>query len=190
MKFYDSLLDNKREMSLDDKSALKIMESSAVHKEGHYEIALPWKYWPSSLPNNRVLADHRLKLLRRRLVKDPDLFQKYSAFIDSLLDKDYARKVPYHQVNRSGRATWVLPHHPVFHPKKPEKVRVVFGCAAKPRGVSLNDVLLPGPIMTKSLFGVLTRFRQEWGLVSKETVVLCRRGSGTRNFGSSAELIM
>ena len=73
----------------------------------------------------------------------------------------YARKVPDHQVNRLGEATWFLPHHPVFHPKKPEKVRVVFNCAAKYRGVSLNDVLLPGLDMTNSLIGVLTRFRQE-----------------------------
>ena len=137
------------------------MESSAVLKEGHYEIALPWRYSPSCLPNNRVLAEHRLKLLRRRFAKDPDLFQKYSAFIENLLDKDYARKVPDHQVNRSGQATWFLPHHPVFHPKKPEKVRVVFDCAAKYRGVSLNDVLLSGPDVTNSLIGVLTRFRQE-----------------------------
>ena len=100
-------------------------------KEGHYEIALPWRYSPSSLPNNRVLAEHRLKLLRRRLAKDPDLFQKNSSFIDNLLDKDYARKVLDHQVNESGKATWFLPHNPVFHWKKPEKVHVVFDCAAK-----------------------------------------------------------
>ena len=155
MEFSDSLLDSKREISLDDKRALEIMESSAVLKEGHYEIALPWRYSPSSLPNNRVLAEHRLKLLRRRLAKDPDLFQKYSSFIDNLLDKDYARKVPDHQVNESGKATWFLPHHPVFHSKKPEKVRVVFDCAARYRGVSLNNVLLPGPDMTNSLVGVL-----------------------------------
>ena len=161
MEFNDSLLDNTKEMSLDDKRALEIMESSAVHKEGHYEIALPWRYSPSCLPNNRVLAEHRLKLLRRRLVKDPDLFQKYSSFIDNLLDKDYVRQVPDHQGIKSEKATWFLPHHPVFHPKKPEKVRVVFDCAAKYRGVSLNDVLLPGPDMTNSLIGVLTRFRQE-----------------------------
>ena len=75
MGFNDSLLDNKKEMSLDNKRAL------------------PWRYSPSCLPNNRVLAERQLKLLRRRLAKDPDLFQKYSAFIDNLLDKDYARKV-------------------------------------------------------------------------------------------------
>ena len=161
MEFNDAFFDNKREMSLDDKRALEIMETSAVLKEGHYEIALPWRYSPSCLLNNRVLAEHRLKLLRRRLAKDPDLFQKYSAFIDNLLDKDYARKVPDHPGNKSVTATWFLPHHPVFHPKKPEKVHVIFDCAAKYRGVSLNDVLLPGPDMTNSLIGVLTRLRQE-----------------------------
>ena len=105
MEFNDSLLDNTKEMSLDDKRALEIMESSAVHKEGHYEIALPWRYSPSCLPNNRVLAEHRLKLLRRRFVKDPYLFQKYSFFIDNLLDKDYARQVPDHQSIKSEKAT-------------------------------------------------------------------------------------
>ncbi len=107
------------------------------------------------------MAEHRLRLLRRRLSSDQDLFQKYSAFIDNLLDKAYARKVPDCQLSRPGVATWFLPHHPVFHPKKPAKVRVVFDCAAKYRGVSLNDVLLQGPDMTNTLIGVLTRFRQE-----------------------------
>ena len=161
MEFNDSLLDNERAMSLEDKRALNIMESTAVLKEGHYEIAMPWRYSPLCLPNNRTLAVHRLELLRRRLVKDPVLFQKYSAFVDNLLDKAYARKVPDNRLCRSGEATWFLPHHPVFHPKKPEKVRVVFDCAAKYKGVSLNDVLLQGPDMTNTLIGVLTRFRQE-----------------------------
>ena len=161
MEFNDSLLDNERAMSLEDKRALNIMESTAVLKEGHYEIAMPWRYSPLCLPNNRTLAVHRLELLRRRLIKDPVLFQKYAAFVDNLLDKAYARKVPDNRPARSGEATWFLPHHPVFHPKKPGKVRVVFDCAAKYKGVSLNDVLLQGPDMTNTVVGVLTRFRQE-----------------------------
>ena len=161
MEFNDSLLDNERAISLEDKRALNIMESTAVLKEGHCEIAMPWRYSPLCLPNNRILAVHRLELLRRGLVKDPVLFQKYSAFVDNLLDKAYARKVPDNRLCRSGEATWFLPHHPVFHPKKPGKVRVVFDCAAKYKGVSLNDVLLQGPDMTNTLIGVLTRFLQE-----------------------------
>ena len=56
---------------------------------------------------------------------------------------------------------WYLPHHPVLHPLKPDKTRVVFDCSAKYRGISLNDKLLQGPDLTNSLVGVLTRFRQE-----------------------------
>ena len=130
MEFNDSLLDNERAMSLGDKRALNFMESTAVLKEGNYEIA-----------------------------KDPGLFQKYSAFIDNLLDRAYASKVLDSQLSRPCVASWFLPRHPVFHPKKPGKVWVVFDCAAKFRGISLNNVLLPGPDMTNNFIGVLTWFR-------------------------------
>ncbi len=45
--------------------------------------------------------------------------------------------------------------------KKPDKVRVVFDCAGKYHGESLNDKILQGPDLTNSLVGVLCRFRQE-----------------------------
>ena len=44
---------------------------------------------------------------------------------------------------------------------KPGKVRIVFDCAAKYHGISLNQQLLQGPDFTNPLVGVLTRFRQE-----------------------------
>ncbi|XP_066970165.1 uncharacterized protein [Macrobrachium rosenbergii] len=78
--------------------------------------------------------------------------------MDKLFDKGYAYKVPEGEVNKS--PVWYLPHHAVFHPKK-KKIRVVFDCSAKFGGLSLNDVLLQGPNLTKSLTGVLIRFRQE-----------------------------
>ncbi|BHF65196.1 hypothetical protein SprV_0200820600 [Sparganum proliferum] len=46
---------------------------------------------------------------------------------------------------------WYLPHHPVVNPRKPEKIRVVFDCAAKCQGVALNDNLYQGPDLNAKL---------------------------------------
>ena len=69
--------------------------------------------------------------------------------------------MPESLLDRSDGMVWYLPHHPIFHPDKPDKTRVVFDCAAKFRKVSLNDKLLQGPDFTNTLVGVMTRFRQE-----------------------------
>ncbi|KAK3744012.1 hypothetical protein QZH41_004822 [Actinostola sp. cb2023] len=88
------------------------------------------------------------------------VLEKYKDFMDNLLSKNHARKLSSKDLAQTAEA-WYLPHHPVFHPQKPGKVRVVFDCSAKYRGSSLNDQLLQGPDLTNTLIGVLTRFRQE-----------------------------
>lgn len=55
---------------------------------------------------------------------------------------------------------WYVPHHGIYHPKKPDKLRVVFDCSAKCGGTSLNDHLIPGPDMINNLTGILIQFRQ------------------------------
>ena len=62
--------------------------------------------------------------------------------------------------SRADGAVWYLPHHYVLHPRK-QKLRIVFDCAARYEGVSLNDCVLQGPDLTNKLVGVLLRFRQE-----------------------------
>ena len=44
--------------------------------------------------------------------------------------------------------------------KSTSKVRIVFDCSAKCEGISLNDVIHPGPKLQKNLFNVLVRFRR------------------------------
>jgi len=146
-------------MSQNDRRALDIMESTLKISNGHYEIALPWKNEPRRLQNNKSQAEQRLHLLKKRLQRDAILKEKYRDFMDDLLRKNYARKMSNEELRQTD--TWYLPHHPVFHPQKPDKVRIVFDCSAKFRGSSLNDQLLQGPDLTNTLVGVLTRFRQE-----------------------------
>ena len=56
---------------------------------------------------------------------------------------------------------WYIPHFGVYHPKKPDKIRVVFDGSAKVGGMCLNDCLLQGPDQMNSLVGILMRFRRE-----------------------------
>ena len=63
---------------------------------------------------------------------------------------------------------WYLPHHPVQHPLKPDKVRRVLNGAAKFRDVSLNSALLRGPVLLQNLLQILLRFRQHQYAVSAD----------------------
>ena len=160
MEYSDSIVDTTTQMSRDDVKAVEIMEQSTVLKGKHYQMDLPWRSAQPSLPNNRTLAKHRLKLLKKRFCKDSELFQRYSSVIEEHLQKGYCEKVPDESLNRSDGMVWYLPHHPVFHPDKPDKTRVVFDCAVKYGNISLNDCLTQGPDFNNTLVGVLTRFRE------------------------------
>ena len=148
-------------MSKEDKLALSIMKKSICFKEGHYQIDLPWKDDVPCLPNNLATAEHRLKLLRRRLLRNPDLHSKYSAFMDSLFENRHGQIVPKTPMEHTASVAWYLPHHPVMNPNKPDKVCVVFDCAARYNWVSLNSQLLQCPDLTNNLVGVLIHFREE-----------------------------
>lgn len=157
-EFGESSASSKEMMSIEDRRALAIMERTVQMVDGHYQLSLPWKYDNPCLPNNRPMAEKRLNLLKRRLEKNKVLQEKYKDAVEDYIAQGHARKVSLHQVPRS---VWYLPHHPVIHPQKPEKTRVVFDCAAKFRNTSLNEQLLQGPDLTNNLVGVLLRFRQE-----------------------------
>ena len=161
LEFNESVSNPTFPLSRQDEKVLSNYEESARLLDSHYEIAIPWKLHPPGLPNNRPLAEHHLRLLRRRLVKDPALYSRYSAFMSDLLVKGYAKRVPEDCRSRDDGKVWYLPHHSVVHPRKPEKVRVVFDCAAPYRGTSLNERVLRGPDLTNKLVGVLLRFREE-----------------------------
>ena len=49
----------------------------------------------------------------------------------------------------------------MINPKKTNEVRVVFDCAAKHKGICLNDALMQGPNLANDLVGVLIRFRKK-----------------------------
>ncbi|XP_067049874.1 uncharacterized protein [Acropora muricata] len=83
----------------------------------------------------------------------------YCSFMEEIISSGYAERVPIDET--TSKQVWYIPHHGVYHKKKPGKIRVVFDCSALCDGQSLNQQLLQGPDMTNNLTGVLCRFRQD-----------------------------
>ncbi|KAK2564378.1 hypothetical protein P5673_011803 [Acropora cervicornis] len=149
-------------LSRDDRQFLKIVEEGIRHRNDmHYEIPLPFREGNVQLPNNRSQAVQRLHGLKKRLQGDRQYRAEYVSFISEIIEKGYARKVSAEELPPEEGKVWYLPHHGVYHPKKPNSLRVVFDCSARYQGESLNDHLLQGPDLSSKLTGVLTRFRKE-----------------------------
>ena len=124
-------------------------------------MTLPFKNDDVQLPNNRPAAEQRLGGLRKRLQNNEQYRTDYISFMNGIIDKGYARKIEQNELSGRERRVWYIPHHGVYHPNKPGKIRVVFDCSSRYLGESLNDHLLQGPDLTNKLNRVLTRFRQE-----------------------------
>ena len=148
-------------MSVEDHKALKIINNTISFADGHYQMGLLWKHEDPHLPFNRSLAETRLKALKGRFRRTPELEMKYRSVVNDYIAKGYARQLSKKEASSKSNITWYLPHHPVFNINKPNKIRVVFDAAAKFKETSLNDRLYHGPDLTNDLVGVLIRFRQE-----------------------------
>ena len=150
-------------LSQEDRKFLAIVEGGIRHcEDSHYEMPLPLKVPAPVLPNNREVALRRLNQLKRRFKTDKRYKDDYNAFMEKVLSNGFAEEVPPVEVEASNEGkVWYIPHHGVYHPKKPTKIRVVFDCSAEFHNESLNKHLLQGPDLTNNLVGVLCRFWKE-----------------------------
>ena len=144
----------KNGLSLEDQRALQIMSDSAILKNGHYQIKMPFRSTPTHLTGNFQVAYQRLLSLKRRFQNDVALKEQYTAVLDRYITEGACAQ----SSDNSTEDRWFLPHHAVSTPNKP-KTRVVFDCAAQYKGKSLNSELLKGPDNTNLLIEVLLRFR-------------------------------
>ncbi|KAI3352353.1 hypothetical protein L3Q82_005321 [Scortum barcoo] len=90
--------------------------------------------------------------------RKPQMQEQYVEFMEGIFSNGHAEVAP---PLKQGEECWYLPTFGVYHPQKPNKIRVVFDSSAQYSGVSLNNVLLSGPDLNNSLIGVLLRFRKE-----------------------------
>ncbi|XP_067947249.1 uncharacterized protein [Watersipora subatra] len=144
-------------MSVDDRQFMEIMQTK-IYQDKDKRVVMPLPFKTSPLQQNtKHAAMHRFKMLEIKFARDQIYKQQYIEFMNDIIKKHEATKV--HDEN-DGANDWYIPHFGVYHPKKPDKIRVVFDCAAKVGGVSLNDFLLQGPEHMNCLQGILLRFRK------------------------------
>ena len=146
--------------SREDELFMQKAEKGIRLSDGHYEIPLPFRNENIVMPNNKKQAIKRADLQRKKMLKDDNYRKDYTAFMEANIAKGYAEKVPKESRSSEVWKVWYIPHHGVYHSKKPGKIRVVFDCSSRYQGTSINDKLLPGTNLRNTLVGVLTRFRK------------------------------
>lgn len=145
----------------------QIFKESVKLQNKKFEVALPLKLPLDSisetLGDSLHLALKRFYNLEKRLQKDKSLLELYKSFIHDFLDLGHASIIDISQYNLSKDPVYILPHHPVVRmDKKTTKCRTVFDGSMKTnKKVSLNNLLLNGPVVQKELFDILLLFRTE-----------------------------
>jgi len=147
--FSESSTDDKPAMSQEELRFVCELERTVVLIVSHYEMTISLKDRKAPVPNNKPQVEHCAYWLKRKLQRNKNFHNDYKCFMADIIDKDYACKVPV-DLQDANSKKWYIPHHGIYHPHKPGKIRVVLNCSAKYQGKSLYD-----------LFGVLTRFRQK-----------------------------
>ena len=144
---------------------IKENESSWVEKcidkfefvNGRYQIDLPFKENRRFMEDNFKLAENRLRNLKKKLEKEPEMLQKYDQIIKNQLDEGIVEKVKTEPI--MGEVTYSPHRHVIREDKTTTKVRIVYDLSAKNKGPSINECLNKGPPLTPLLFDVLLRFR-------------------------------
>ncbi|XP_058840681.1 uncharacterized protein LOC131696154 [Topomyia yanbarensis] len=147
--------------SLEETQCEEIFQQTVTRgNEGRYTVRLPFKDGQiERLGENRKTALHRFRLLENRLSRNPDLGSQYQEFMTEYLRLGHMAPVP--DDAHDSRSCYYLPHHPVVKDSSTTtKVCVVYDASCKTStGLSLNDILLVGPVIQEDLRSLIVRAR-------------------------------
>lgn len=129
---------------------------------GQFRVRLPLKDDPDSrLGDSRRIAVNCLLRGERRRNAQLTLQDTYKEFMTQYLELGHMVPVTSITPLDAGRRPYYMPHHAVSKAHDPPtKIRVVFNASqTTTTGVSLNDLMHPGPKLQAELWMVLTRWR-------------------------------
>lgn len=95
--FPENMYEEKNEMSVEDKGFMEIASSSAFLKDGHCHLPLPFRDKDKVMPDNYDMVKERTLHLMKKFRKDKMYSEEYTPFMEDILKKGYAEKVPHQQ---------------------------------------------------------------------------------------------
>lgn len=163
--------------TIEEKACNNYFEHTVIRgTDGRFVVHLPFRDNLSKLGNSYDIAKRRFLSLERRFEKDLNLKIEYTKFINEYKELGRMEQVSDEECNING-TTCYLPHHAVLKESSTStRLRVVFDASCKTdNGVSLNDVLLKGPVLQDDLLYILTRFRTHNFVLSADITKMYRQ---------------
>ena len=118
--FPEKVAEEKREWSWEDRKFMNMMDESCILIDGRYKVERPLRDTELKLPNNKEMTESSLQ---KKMGQISQFKADYVAFIQDMIDKGYAEEVLEQNV-KDGQECYI-PHHGVYHPRKPGKIRIV-----------------------------------------------------------------
>lgn len=139
------------------------VQTDSRNEAGSYIVRYPFKDDPpKGLGNSLSNAERLLLKSECRLKRNPELKQDYYAFLNEYRDLNHMKEIDSEKdQNHEDNIINYLPHHTVIRESSSTtRVRVVFNASyPTSTGLSLNDLLLPGPKLHADIPSIILRWR-------------------------------
>ena len=153
---FNKLATEEKSLFFEDRRFLTTVQEG-IHQrdDGHYEMPLPLKNNDAESSNNKELGLSWPMKLKQRLSSDTQCRKDYVDFMQENIKNEFVEKIRKKEALTKNKRVWYIPHHGVYHKKKPVKIRALLQ-----RFVSR---LLP-----QSAASTRSRLHQQsqWGVVS------------------------
>ncbi|XP_060846095.1 uncharacterized protein LOC132925744 [Rhopalosiphum padi] len=163
--------------TIEEKTCKSIFDKTVIREpDGRFTVHLPFRENSLRLGESYNIAKRRLLNLESRLANNTKLKNEYTHFMNEYTSLGHMEQVQDDQINDKEEA-YYLPHHAVFKEASTStRLRVVFDASCKTsNGVSLNDVLLKGPVLQDDLVYILARFRTHNFVLSADITKMYRQ---------------
>lgn len=94
---------------------MAVIEEGIQRHNGHYVIPLPFRKSQLTMPNNRDQVLKRAMWQRKKMLRDENYRNDYVHFVNEMIAKGHARKVPEDRLEANQGKVRYLAHHGIYH---------------------------------------------------------------------------